>query len=85
MVEFQRKGHWRTLGDGSRTWVSGHDVLRTKQVTHGVDDAAVERRIAEKVGVYHKRKEEKRKKRANGKTKRANRKVAKPFKRIVAE
>ncbi len=28
MVEFERSGHWRTLSDGTRTWVNGHSVIR---------------------------------------------------------
>lgn len=28
MTEFDRSGHWRTLSDGTRTWVSGHTVAR---------------------------------------------------------
>jgi len=75
MAEFQRRGHWRTLRDGSRTWVSGHDVLRTRQVVHGIDDATVKRRIAEAVKIKQKREEAKRKKRALQKMRRAKRKA----------
>ena len=28
--EFERKGHWRNLSDGTRTWVSGHNFIRSK-------------------------------------------------------
>lgn len=31
MTEFTRKGHWRTLPDGTRTWVSGHKVVRGEE------------------------------------------------------
>jgi hypothetical protein len=31
MTEFERKGHWRTLSDGTRTWVSPHLVDRESE------------------------------------------------------
>ena len=48
LTEYSRKGHWRLLSDGTRTWVSGHDVLREPAtVTHQYDDAVLKRRLAE--------------------------------------
>lgn len=47
MTEFSRKGHWRSLPDGTRTWVSGHEVIREPAVvSHGYDDAVIKRRLA---------------------------------------
>jgi hypothetical protein len=31
MAEYEREGHWRTLSNGTRTWVTGHSVTRCKQ------------------------------------------------------
>lgn len=33
MAVLERSGHWRTLSDGTRTWVSGHRVIREKTST----------------------------------------------------
>ncbi len=53
MTEYSRKGHWRTLPDGTRTWVSGHDVVREPPVvSHGYDDAVIERRLAPLIERY---------------------------------
>ena len=37
MAEFTRKGHWRTLQDGTRTWVSGHSVSRLTHEPSGAE------------------------------------------------
>jgi hypothetical protein len=44
LTEYSRKGHWRTLLDGTRTWVTGHHVSREHGVTHGYDADVFKRR-----------------------------------------
>jgi hypothetical protein len=57
MTEYERRGHWRTLQDGTRTWVSGHSVVRDPEDGHGYSADALRRRWIEKVEAAHASKE----------------------------
>lgn len=67
MTEYERKGHWRTLPDGTRTWVSAHAAVRQSETTHGYDDDVLKRRLEEKLARGQNEKKRRRKARKSKK------------------
>ncbi|MDV7270842.1 hypothetical protein RYZ20_07995 [Thioclava sp. A2] len=76
MAEFERKGHWRTLLDGTRTWVAPHVVSRDSQPASEVFPTHVlERRLEEIKAKVEKRKAKKARRKAQLRSKREARKA----------
>jgi hypothetical protein len=76
MSEFERKGHWRTLLDGTRTWVTPHAVSRdSKPASEDYPNDVLERRLAEIKAKVDKRKAQKAQRKAKLHSKRIARKA----------